>query len=126
MIYSALAHLLALLLDLLALVRRSDPAKDLEILALRQHLHLLQRTQPAVRPTRGEKLLLAVIVTRLKRVATRAGRPWQHNLYGLPCSSPRLCPLIVALHRSGGAETRRLPRSTSNLCTGYDERTRLG
>jgi putative transposase len=80
MIYSALAHLLALLRDLLALMRRSDQAKDLEILALRQQVHILQRAQPAVRPSRGEKLLLAVVVTRLKRVATRAGQPWQHCL----------------------------------------------
>jgi hypothetical protein len=42
MLYSALAHLFALVLDLLALVRRSDQAKDLEILALRQQLPHLQ------------------------------------------------------------------------------------
>jgi hypothetical protein len=58
MIYSAVAQLLALLLDRLALLGRSDHAKDLEILALRQQLHILQRAQPVARPTRGEKLVL--------------------------------------------------------------------
>ena len=72
--YSALAHLLALLLDIVALVWRSEQAKDLEILALRQQVRVLQRAQPTVRPTRGEKLLLAAITSELKRVATRAGR----------------------------------------------------
>jgi putative transposase len=80
MIFSALAHLFALVLDLLALVRRSAPAKDLEILALRQQLHILQRTQPHARPTRGEKLLLAVIVSKLKHVATKTAPPWQRSL----------------------------------------------
>jgi hypothetical protein len=78
--YGALAYLFALLLDLFALLRRSDQAKDLEILALRQQLRLLQRAQPAARPTRGEKFLLAVIAAQLKRVATCTGRPWQHCL----------------------------------------------
>lgn len=80
MIYGALAHLVALLLDLLAVVRRSDHAKDLEILALRQQLHILQRTQRPVHPTRGEKLLLAVVAGKLKALATRGGQPWTHSM----------------------------------------------
>jgi transposase InsO family protein len=80
MVYNALAHLLAILLDLLALLRRSDHAKDLEILALRQQLRILQRAQPVVRPTRCEKLVLAMIAATLKRTATHVGRPWQHSL----------------------------------------------
>jgi putative transposase len=80
MFYRVLAQLLTLILDLLALVRRSDRAKDLEILVLRQQLHILRRAQPVVRPSRGEKLVLAVIAAQFKRVATRAAQPWQHSL----------------------------------------------
>lgn len=39
MIYSILGQLLGLLVDLFALLRWSDHAKDLEILALRQQLY---------------------------------------------------------------------------------------
>lgn len=80
MLYSALAQMLALLLDIVALLRPSDHAKDVEILALRQQLHILQRAQPAARPTRGEKLLLAVLARKLQRPAARTGQPWRHSL----------------------------------------------
>jgi transposase InsO family protein len=80
MLYSPLAQLLALVLDLLALLRQSDQAKDLEILALRQQLHLLQRARPSVRPSCGEKLVLAVIVSRFKKVASCTAQPWRHSV----------------------------------------------
>jgi hypothetical protein len=80
MLYSTLAHVLALVLDLLTLPRRSDQAKDLQILALRQQPRILQSIQPPARPTRGPKLLLAVIASKLKQAASRAGHPWSHNL----------------------------------------------
>ncbi len=50
MIFSVLAHILSLLVDLLTGGRRTEQAKDLEILVLRQQLRILQRTQ--TRPPR--------------------------------------------------------------------------
>ena len=54
---------------------------DLEILVLRQQLRVLQHTQgPARRPSRWEKLTLAVLTSKLKAVATRARCPWRPSL----------------------------------------------
>ncbi len=47
MAWFLLAHMLALLVDLLAMGRRSADEKDLEIVLLRHELRLLQRRQPA-------------------------------------------------------------------------------
>lgn len=65
MIYLLLAHLVSLLLDLLAILLRSQHHKDLEILLLRQQLRILQRQHPyAPRIPRWEKLALAVLVAK--------------------------------------------------------------
>jgi hypothetical protein len=55
MFSAVLAQILDLLLDLLTVRWRSVATKDLEILVLRQQLHVLQRTQVhARRPSRAE------------------------------------------------------------------------
>jgi transposase InsO family protein len=78
MIYTVLAHLVAFLLDLLGLVGQSEHAKDLEILALRQQLRILQRSQSRpVRPARGEQVVLALCVSKLKALAGGTPRPWR-------------------------------------------------
>ncbi len=66
MIYSLLACTFAFLLDVAAVLRHSDPEKDLEILLLRQQLRILKRKHP--RPphlSRWDKLGLAVLAARL-------------------------------------------------------------
>jgi hypothetical protein len=55
MFFALLAQISSLLLAVVALPFRSDPVKDLEILALRHQVAILQRTQPRrVQPTRWE------------------------------------------------------------------------
>jgi putative transposase len=77
MIFAAIAHLLALLIDLATCTWRSDRAKDLEILLLRQQLALLQRTQPRPpRLTRWERLGLAVLAAKLGRLSAH----WRERL----------------------------------------------
>jgi transposase InsO family protein len=66
MAWFLLAHMLALLVDLLAMGRRSADEKDLEIVLLRHELRLLQRRQPAPpRLARWEQLPLAVLAAKL-------------------------------------------------------------
>ena len=69
MIFSVLAQLVELLLDLGRLRMRTDQSKDIEILLLRRQLATLRRTQARPpRLTRGEKLALAVLAARLRRL----------------------------------------------------------
>ncbi|HSH78364.1 MAG TPA: helix-turn-helix domain-containing protein [Herpetosiphonaceae bacterium] len=73
MIYFLLAHMFAFLLDLIAIAWRSDHEKDLEILLLRQQLHILQRKRPGPpRISRWEKLALAVLAAKLTAVGSSA------------------------------------------------------
>src|SRR5262249_30021424 len=62
MVYAIVAQVLSLLVDLLSGGQRSEQAKELEILVLRQQLRVLQRTQAhPPQPSRWEKLALAVL-----------------------------------------------------------------
>lgn len=73
MIYFVLAHIWAFLLDLIAITRRSDREKDLEILLLRQQLRILQRKQPhPPHIARWEKLGLVVLAAKLMAVSSSA------------------------------------------------------
>ncbi len=73
MIYFLLARTFAFLLDLLAIMWRSDHEKDLEILLLRQQLRILQRKHPhPPRLSRWDKLGLVVLTARLTAVNSQA------------------------------------------------------
>ncbi|HSH77975.1 MAG TPA: integrase core domain-containing protein [Herpetosiphonaceae bacterium] len=73
MIYFILARIFSCLLDLFAIMWRSDHEKDLEILLLRQQLRILQRKRPCPpRISRWEKLALAVLVAKLTAVGGSA------------------------------------------------------
>ena len=73
MFFAVLAQVVSFLLDLLALPWRSSREKELEILLLRHQLAILQRSQPRpARPTRGERLVLAVLAARLARLCVGA------------------------------------------------------
>lgn len=78
MVSFLLARIFSLLLVLLTARHRSAAAKDLEILALRHQLAVLQRRQ--TRPTRltwWEKLPLSLIIVALKGVAKGTSALWR-------------------------------------------------
>ncbi len=56
---------LSFLLDLAHVLTRSDHAKDVELLLLRQQLRLYERQAKQPRPARWEKVLLASLAAKL-------------------------------------------------------------
>jgi putative transposase len=69
MVFSVLAQLVGLLLDVTRLLLRTDQSKDVEILLLRRQLAILQRTRARPpRLARWETLTLTVLATRLTRL----------------------------------------------------------
>lgn len=76
MFWSAVAHLMALLLDLITTRRQADCGKDLEIVLLRHQLRVLQRRRPQTRLAPWERLALALLVTKLRQIATSARQRW--------------------------------------------------
>src|SRR5947209_8456635 len=81
MLWSIVARLAALLLDLVTLRARPDLEKDLEILLLRHQVRLLQRRQPRqLRLSRWEKLPLAVLPARLARRTVGSCARWRRSL----------------------------------------------
>ena len=81
MVWSLIAQVLALLLDLHTARRQSAQVKDRELALLRQQLRLLQhqQTQP-LRLTRWERALLAALAQKLSVLACRARPSWHHRL----------------------------------------------
>ncbi len=78
MVLFLIARLVALLLTVLTSHCRSSSAKDLEILALRHQLAVLQRQQTrTIRLSWWEKLPLALIITTLKGVVHGTALPWR-------------------------------------------------
>ena len=65
MCWFVLAHLVAFLVDLVSVRRRTDRDKDLQILLLQHQARLLQCQRPQPRLTHWEKLTLAVLTSRL-------------------------------------------------------------
>ncbi len=80
MFWSVSAQLAALLIDLIAARRQSDGAKDLEIVLLRHQLRVLQRHQPRPKVSRGEKLVLALLATRLRQRIAGARQRWSRSV----------------------------------------------
>src|SRR5450432_3474985 len=74
MVWSIMAQVFELVLDVLGLLQQTSREKDLEVLLLRQQLRMLER-QRVHRPrlSRWEKLTLAVLAARLK-AGTENGR----------------------------------------------------
>jgi hypothetical protein len=68
-----LTQILSTLIQLIGIGRQSDQEKDLEIMILRYQLDMAERKLlSSLRPTRVEKLTLAVLVTNLKQVSRRS------------------------------------------------------
>ena len=81
MIWSAVAHIFSVLLELIHVSRMSDLDKDLEILVLRYQLGISDRKlNRTIKPDRIEKLTLAVMVTRLKRETNRSANQLRTTL----------------------------------------------
>ena len=72
MFWSVVAHLAALLLDLVMARRQSEGAKDLEIAVLRHQLRMLERRRPHPRLSRWERLTLALLATKLRHLTSDA------------------------------------------------------
>jgi hypothetical protein len=69
------AQLFSTLVQLIHLSRMSDQEKDLELMILRTQLDMAERKlHKPVRPTRAEKVTLAVLVARLKASSRRSAR----------------------------------------------------
>ena len=81
MIWSAVAHVFSLLLELLHISRMSDMDKDLEILVLRYQLGIADRKlNRTIKPNRIEKLTLSVLVNRLKSTTNRSANELRSSL----------------------------------------------
>ena len=76
MVWSLVAHVVSFVVDLVGIARpREDRHKDLEILPLRHQVRLLQRRQlRARRPSRWEKLVLAVLGAKAAHLAAGPSR----------------------------------------------------
>ena len=80
MFWSAMAHLVAVLIDLIVARRQSDGAKDLEIVVLRHQLRVLQRRQRQPRLARWERLTLALLAAELRRLTAHARQRWVRSV----------------------------------------------
>jgi hypothetical protein len=81
MLWRVLAQILSLLLVLAANRRQSDQAKDIEILLLRHQLGILQRRVPQpVRPSRREKLALAVLTAKIRSLTLDFHTHWRQAI----------------------------------------------
>ena len=81
MIWSAVANVFSLLLELLHISRMSDMDKDLEILVLRYQLGIADRKlNRTIKPNRIEKLTLAVLVNRLKSATNHSTNELRSSL----------------------------------------------
>jgi putative transposase len=68
-----LKHIFSTMFSFITIGRLSEQDKDLEILVLRQQLSILQRKlDHPIRPSRVEKMTLAVLTTKIKQLSHRA------------------------------------------------------
>jgi putative transposase len=73
MVWFVIALVFSTLLDFVSLGRLNDREKDLEILILRHQLDILERKQTnPIKPSKVEKLMLAVLTKKLKTVKRRS------------------------------------------------------
>ena len=63
--FLVLQVIFSFLLDLVHVLTRSDRAKDVELLLLRQQLRLYERQATRPRPSRWQKVALATLAARL-------------------------------------------------------------
>ena len=86
-----LAHFFSTILAFSGLGRGSAADKDLEILILRHQLNIVARKQQkSIKPTRPEKLILAVLVHKLKRRTHQSTQQLQEILVKAEAEAKRL------------------------------------
>src|SRR5258706_7991690 len=74
MVWSLIAQVVKIFLDVVSLRLIADATKDLELLVLRQQLRILERrVGKPVRPSRVEKLLLTLSAMQIKERAGQQG-----------------------------------------------------
>ena len=72
MIWFILKHIFSTFFDLINIRQLTNQEKDLEILVLLQQLSILQRKlNHPIKPSRAEKMTLAVLAAKLKEVTQR-------------------------------------------------------
>jgi hypothetical protein len=70
-----LKHIFSTILSIINTTQLSNQEKDLEILIPRQQLSILQRKHNSpIKPNRVEKITLAVLTARLKRITHRSAK----------------------------------------------------
>jgi putative transposase len=87
------------MLSWLALLARSDAAKDVEILVLRHEVAVLRRHNPRPRPTWGDRAVLSALsrllpagLRRLRLVSPRTLLRWHAQLVAHRWTYPRRQP----------------------------------
>jgi len=75
MIWSLIAQLVTLFFDIFVTQRRTNQDKDIEILLLRQQLRILLRKSPVTKVTPLQKLILAVVLMKFKRITRQTNQP---------------------------------------------------
>ena len=94
-----LKHIFSTLLAIVNVRRLSDQEKDLEILVLRQQLSILQRKlNHPIKPSKIEKLTLAILTNRLKRTTHQTA-----NNSGMSSASSSLKPYCAGIGNWFGA-----------------------
>lgn len=78
MVWYIITRIFSIMLDLISISRQSTLEKDLEILILRQQLAILQRKHNSpIRPSRTEKIALAVLTVKLKKITHQTTKQLQ-------------------------------------------------
>ena len=73
MAWFIIAHLVSTVLEWIRIGRLSEPEKDMELLLLRQQLIMMERhLNKPVRPSRIEKLTLAVVTAKFKAITDQS------------------------------------------------------
>ncbi len=81
MLWSLIAQVVKVILDVLSLHLITDPDKDLELLVLRQQIRVLERrVAKPVRPSQVEKLLLTLSAMQIKVRARVAQQGFKNGL----------------------------------------------
>ncbi len=73
MIWFIITHIFSTLLEFIGIGHLSEREKDLEILILRHQLDILERKQKTpIKPNKAEKMTLAVLTNKLKKITNRS------------------------------------------------------
>ena len=74
MVWSLITQLVTFFCDVFVSWRNTDQAKDIEILLPRQQLRILQRKAPVPKVTPLQKLILAVVLMKFKRITRQTNQ----------------------------------------------------